>query len=277
MIAAEMPSRFPKFATLPWLWLMAVSLIPATPGSSFAAEPQKSPVVIIHGAFGGGWDWKNVGQRLQNRGHIVYRPTLTGLGERSHLASPEISLRTHIQDVVNVIRFEGLSNVTLVAHSYSGMVATGVMEEIPQLLKRVVFLDAAIPDDGESFVTFNEAMGAPLPEKPGTGFLTLGGAFAFGKEPPSDVPQSWKTFTEAVTFRNPISQKLPATFVFFLDQDQNPEVVIPGNDDSKFRHAVWKRLTARGWKIDKFKGDHVSERTHPTELAAYLDALLGQP
>lgn len=272
-----MPAHVSKFAIHYWLWLIAVSLIPANPASSLAAEIQKSPIVIIHGAFGGGWDWKNVGQMLGNHGHIVYRPTLTGLGERSHLACPEISLRTHIQDVVNVIRFEGLSNVTLVAHSYSGMVATGVMDEIPQLLKRVVFLDAAIPDDGESFVTFNEAMGGTLPEKPGTGYLTLGGAFAFGKEPPSDVPQSWKTFTEPVTFRNPVSRKLPATFVFFLEKDQNPEVPIPGNEDSRFRHAAWKRLTARGWKIEKFKGDHVSERTHPVELAEFLNALFGQP
>ncbi|MBL9175313.1 MAG: alpha/beta fold hydrolase [Verrucomicrobiales bacterium] len=272
-----MPPHLLPFARQGSLWLTAVFLIFVASGSSLAAESQKSPVVIIHGAFGGGWDWKNVGRSLEARGHIVYRPTLTGLGERSHLASPEISLRTHIQDVVNVIRFEGLSNVTLCAHSYAGMVATGVMEEVPQLLKRVVFLDAVLPDDGESFVAFNEAMGMNLPEKPGTGYLTLGGAFAFGKEPPSDVPQSWKTFTEPVAFRNPMSRKLPATFVFFLDRDQNPEVLIPGNDESKFRHTVWKRLTARGWKIEKFKGDHVSERSHPAELAAFLDVLLGQP
>ena len=75
--------------------------------------------------------------------------------------------------------------------------------------------------------------GATLPEKPAPAF-TLEAPSPSGREPPSDVPQSWKTFTEPVTFRNPISQKLPATFVFFLDQDQNPEVVIPGNDDSSF-------------------------------------------
>ncbi|MFO1458826.1 MAG: hypothetical protein U1G08_05405 [Verrucomicrobiota bacterium] len=70
--------------------------------------------------------------------------------------------------------------------------------------------------------------------------------------------------------------KLPATFVFFLDQDQESRrSSFP--DDSKFRHAAWKRLSARGWKIDKFKGDHVSERTRPVELAAFLDALFGQP
>lgn len=260
-----------------WLWLLAASAMLVAMPSLRSAEAQKSPIVIVHGAFGGAWDWKHVGQLLTDRGHTVYRPTLTGLGERSHLASPEISLRTHIQDIVNVIRFEGLSNVTLCAHSYGGMVATGVMEEIPDRLKRVIFLDAVIPDDGESFLTFHEAMGFKLPEKPGPGYFDMGGAFAFGKEPPSEVPQAWKTFTDTVTFRNPAARKLPATFVYFLDKDQQPDVLVPGDDDSKFCYTAWKRLTARGWKIEKFKGDHVSERSHPVELAAFLDTLFTKP
>ena len=134
--------------------------------NSISKGVDQQTIVIVHGAFSGGWDWKVVGKLLSDRGFTVYRPTLTGLGERSHLASPEINLSTHIKDVVNVLRYEGLSNVVLCGHSYGGMVLTGVINEVPELIKRAVFLDAVVPDDGESFVSFHEAMGFEVKDKP---------------------------------------------------------------------------------------------------------------
>ncbi len=86
--------------------------------------------VIVHGAWGGGWDWRHVDDALTAAGNKVYRPTLTGLGERSHLSSTNIDLSLHIQDIVNVILWEDLHDVVLVGHSYGGMVITGVADRV---------------------------------------------------------------------------------------------------------------------------------------------------
>ena len=102
----------------------------------------------------------------------------------------------------------------------------------------------------------------------------MNGSFTFGKVPPSEVPQSFKTVTDSVAFKNPLALKLPTTMVFFMPEGGNPAELIPDNEDSKFRHRVWKRVTSRGWKVEQFKGDHVSEKTHPVELAAFLHGLL---
>ena len=81
--------------------------------------------VLVHGAWHGGWCWRRVADRLEQRGHRVFTPTLTGLGERSHLLSPAIDLDTHITDVVNLVRFEDLRDIVLVGHSYAGFVVSG--------------------------------------------------------------------------------------------------------------------------------------------------------
>ena len=109
-----------------------------------------STFVLVHGAWHGGWCWRRVADRLAARGHKVFTPTLTGLGERAHLMSPTIGLDTHVTDVVNLFRFERLSNVVLAGHSYAGAVISGVAEEIADKISSVVFLDAFMPGDGES-------------------------------------------------------------------------------------------------------------------------------
>jgi pimeloyl-ACP methyl ester carboxylesterase len=107
--------------------------------------------VIVHGAWGGAWSWnKLVVPMLREAGQTVYAVTLTGLGERSHLSSPEISLDTHIQDVVNVLYYEDLQDVILVGHSYGGNVITGVADRCPERLQQLVYLDAATPSDGQA-------------------------------------------------------------------------------------------------------------------------------
>ncbi|MGK0273410.1 MAG: pimeloyl-ACP methyl ester carboxylesterase [Cocleimonas sp.] len=113
---------------------------------------EKYTFVIVHGATGGGWDWKTVDKHLSAKDHTVYRPTLTGLGEKHHLSSPDITLTTHVNDIVNMIIFERLNNIVLVGHSYAGMVMTGVMERIPQRIHHVTFVDAMVPDDGMSMI-----------------------------------------------------------------------------------------------------------------------------
>jgi pimeloyl-ACP methyl ester carboxylesterase len=109
-----------------------------------------STYVLVHGAWHGSWCWKRVRKALQAQGHEVFTPTLTGLGERSHLLSPQVNLETHIDDVVNLIRWEELSNVVLCGHSYGGAVVSGVADRVPDQIGALVYLDAFLLDDGRS-------------------------------------------------------------------------------------------------------------------------------
>src|SRR4029453_376763 len=108
--------------------------------------------LIAHGAWSGAWAWKKMRPLLQARGHVLHIPTYTGLGERSHLASREIGLQTHIADVMGTLEFEDLRDVGVVGHSYGGMVATGVADRARARLRRLVFLDAFVPRDGQSLL-----------------------------------------------------------------------------------------------------------------------------
>ncbi len=105
--------------------------------------------VLVHGGFHGGWCWRPVADRLSAAGHAVFRPTLTGLGARRHLLSPEITLTTHVDDVVNLVEAEELDAVILVGHSYAGAVISLVADRIEDRIQRLVYLDALIPKDGE--------------------------------------------------------------------------------------------------------------------------------
>ena len=108
--------------------------------------------VLVGGAWIGGWAWQRVARRLRLRGHDVYPVTLTGLGERLHLARPEVDLETFIADVVNLLTCENLTEVTLVGHSYAGIVVSGVADRAPGRVARLVFCDSAPFVDGEAFL-----------------------------------------------------------------------------------------------------------------------------
>jgi len=115
-------------------------------------SPRKT-FVLVHGAWHGGWCWRRVADLLERQGHKVFTPTLTGLGERSHLMRAGIDVSTHVTDVVNVIKWEGLSDVVLCGHSYGGLVVSGVAERAADAIGSIVFLDAFVPDDGDSMAT----------------------------------------------------------------------------------------------------------------------------
>jgi pimeloyl-ACP methyl ester carboxylesterase len=106
--------------------------------------------VLVHGAWHGGWCWQRVADRLRGSGHVVFTPTLTGLGERAHLLRAGIDLTTHITDVVNVMKWEGLTDIVLCGHSYGGFVISGVAEQMAPVIRSLVFLDAFVPGNGES-------------------------------------------------------------------------------------------------------------------------------
>lgn len=106
--------------------------------------------VLVHGAWHGGWCWVRVADRLRAAGHTVFTPTLTGLADRSHLLAPTVSLQTHIKDVAGLIRWEELSDVVLVGHSYGGMVITGAADRVADRVRTLVFVDAFTPAHGQS-------------------------------------------------------------------------------------------------------------------------------
>jgi pimeloyl-ACP methyl ester carboxylesterase len=120
--------------------------------------------LVCHGAWGGGWSWKKMHPLMQAAGHRLVTPTYTGLGERAHLASPAIDLDTHIQDVLNVIKYEDLRDIVLLGHSYGGMVATGVADRARDRIKELIYLDAFVPRDGQSLFDLNESGRAPMHE-----------------------------------------------------------------------------------------------------------------
>ena len=106
--------------------------------------------VLVHGAWGGSWCWARVRDRLAAAGHRVFTPTLTGLGERSHLLSPDVGLETHILDVVNLIQWEGLHDFVLVGHSYGGVIVRHVADRMAERVRELVYLDAFVPEHGQS-------------------------------------------------------------------------------------------------------------------------------
>ncbi len=101
--------------------------------------------VLAHGTWHGGWAWRDVRNILEDKGHRVFTPTLTGCGERVHLSRPDVGLETHIEDIANVLRFEELSDVVLVGHSFTGLAITGVADRLKERLRHLVFFDALVP------------------------------------------------------------------------------------------------------------------------------------
>jgi pimeloyl-ACP methyl ester carboxylesterase len=108
--------------------------------------------VLVHGAWAGSAAWTEVADALRARGHRVFTPSLTGIGERRHLFSGAINLSTHIQDIAAVIESEGLSDVVLAGHSYGGMVVTGIADRLPARIKKLVYVDAIVPENGQSML-----------------------------------------------------------------------------------------------------------------------------
>src|SRR5690349_13822151 len=119
-------------------------------------------IVVAHGAWSGGWSWKKMRPLLRERGHEVFTPTYTGLGERAHLAHQGIDLETHIADVLAKLEYEDLRDIVLLGHSYGGMVATGVADRARDLINQVIYLDAFVPRDGQSLFDLNEPGRQPM-------------------------------------------------------------------------------------------------------------------
>ena len=232
-----------------------------------AQQPEAPTIVIVHGAWGGSWGWRGMESLLEGMGHKVYRPSLTGLGERFHLASPEIDLDVHINDVVNVIEFEELQDIVLLGHSYGGMVVTGVAERVPERIRHLVYLDAFVPFNGESLASSQgKTMSEYMTDWAKQGALDRPGYVTPSRVPPPDspaprnVPQPIRTVTETIHLSGKPGNGLPVSYIHTRET--------PGAEDSFDRYA--DRARELGWTMYEMIADHSPNRSKPEELAELL-------
>jgi pimeloyl-ACP methyl ester carboxylesterase len=236
--------------------------------------------VLVHPAWHGGWVWKKVSRRLRERRHVALTPTLTGLGERSHLAHAEIGLEVHVTDVVNVLTYEDLRDVILVGHSSSGAVITGVADRAPERVAHVVYVDAFVPEDGQAVIELvmperrraleelvrTEGGGWLLPRFAPPPWETIVRDM-WGVTDDDDVrwmldrlgPTPFRHLTEPVRRTNAAAEKLPRTYIR-CRQYPNPRFD---------RHAEMARQTAQ-WRYRELPSSHHPPITMPDELTDLL-------
>lgn len=229
-------------------------------GEPAIAEP-KPVLVSVHGAWAGGWQMRKVAPLLEARGYEVHCPTLSGLGERHHTATADIGLETHIQDIVNYILFADLHQVILLGHSYGGMVITGVADRIPERIARLIYLDAFLPENGESCFGLRGELPEIFRQHTRDGFIQPWWIKP-DKPLPRDVPHPVKTMTDPITLANPAAAAIPGTYILTVEPGQTPE------EDDFHRHYL--RARARGWPVIIMEADHVPQWRKPAETAALL-------
>lgn len=230
--------------------------------------------VVVHGGFGGAWEWSPVARRLRTYGHEVFTPTLTGMGERAHLAAPDVGLDTHVEDVVAVLEMENLSGVVLCAHSYGGMPVTGAADRVLERVGLLVYLDALVPRDGQSAVDLlPEWFGSVARETAdGRGRVPMPAAL----EPPRGWidederirylrrlrPQPLASFTEPIRLSAEVD-RLPTAFV------RCTRAVPPGDPIA----AMATRARAEGWAYRELAAPHDPQLLDPDGTASVLDEL----
>ncbi len=231
-----------------------------------------SNILLVHGAWHGGWCWKRVARILRAAGHEVFTPTLTGLGEREHLLNADVRLDTHIQDVLGVLNYEDLRDVVLVGHSYGGMVIAGVAERAAERLAHLVYLDAFVPGDGQSLADFQppevlamfhektrtEGDGYKLPSFPAEVFgVTNEDDLAWVK--PRLNPHPLKTKLDAVRLTNPKAAEIPRTYIYC----NNPAV-------GPFGQFAERLRCDESWQYMELATGHDAMITEPKKLADLL-------
>ncbi len=235
-------------------------------------------LVLVHGGWVGGWFWERLTPLLAAAGHRVLAPSLTGHGDRAHLADPNVSLQTHIDDIVDEISAARLSDVTLIGHSYGGLVITGVAEKIPQKLARLIYLDAFVPHNGDSLASL---VGSRLI----AAMEYVANQNGDGWRVPLVMPLDWLGFDDAkqldafnrrltpgilkvgygtVTVGNPHAVVLPRSYIACL----SPAM--------RLLEASRQRAKGPGWRFVGIDAGHAAPLTHPCELAALISELSRQ-
>jgi pimeloyl-ACP methyl ester carboxylesterase len=226
--------------------------------------------VLLHGGWHGGWCWRFVAPALRHAGHNVYTPTLTGLGEREHLARPEIDLKLHVQDVVALLEMEDLQDIVLLGHSYGGMVVTGVADRCAARISRLVYLDAFVPENGKCALDYIVPERAAAFRKEGeqSGWispppLSLWGItqpehIEFAK--PRETKQPFQTLNQPIRLENEVAlARLPKTYIHC----SSPATGTFDGFATKFR-------TDPSWLFFEIRSGHDAMILVPDELAALL-------
>lgn len=229
--------------------------------------------LVAHGAWSAGWAWKKMRPLMRARGHEFLTPTYTGVGERSHLANPEVDLDMHIADLLGVIEYEDLRDFILIGHSYGGMVATGVADRAAGRISQLVYLDAFVPRDGESVLSLQP------PETRARTRERARGAGEGWRVPansmPPDTPQAdvdWalprRRMQPLKTFEQPLKlsgavEKLRRTYIYCTRP-------APGDGFRRFYERAQKES---GWKHFEIDASHNPHITTPEVLAAMLDEI----
>lgn len=225
--------------------------------------------VVAHGAWSAGWMWKKMHPLMAARGHRLVTPTYTGLGERVHLARPEIDLETHITDILNVLEFEDLSGVNLVGHSYGGMVATGVADRARARIAKLIYLDAFAPEDGDSLMDLVSAEMRTQREARTPDGWRIPPTQMPDDTPPEDVawakprrvPHPAKTFEQKLKLQNgPLT--LPRHYIYCLRR----------SPDDRFR-PFYERAKREGWTTHEIDSSHSPQVTAAEALAVLLDRI----
>ena len=220
--------------------------------------------VLVHGAWIGGWCWRPNAQALRKAGHEVFTPTLTGLGERSHLMNPSINLDTHIADIVNVIKHEELSDVVLVGHSYGGMVVTGVADTLADKIRSLVYLDAFVPESGQALVDL--APPEPKPQPASDYTLAPLPAAVFGASP------EVAAFVDARTSPHPAACFVqPVKLIGSIDRIKKKTYIyanVPA--PTAFTPFYEKARSKPGWTVHTLPCTHLVQVDMPNELTALL-------
>jgi pimeloyl-ACP methyl ester carboxylesterase len=223
--------------------------------------------VVAHGAWSAGWVWKKMRPLMRGFGHEIFTPTYTGLGERVHLLSPNINLDTHIQDILGVLECEDLNDVILIGHSYGGMVATGVADRASKRIRRVVYLDAFVPRNGQSLADLR-VVPMKANRKAGEWLVTPNPA-------PPDTPESDIAWITPRRFPHPLKcmlqkvkltgevEKLPRTYIYCTR---------PAPDDG-FRQFAKRAKKEEGWQYLEIDASHNPHVTNPGTLARMLDRI----
>ena len=231
--------------------------------------------VLVHGAWVGGWCWQKVIPFLEAAGHKVYAPSLTGLAERASELSPDVGLDTHIQDIAGLLEEKNLLGVILAGHSYGGMVITGVVDQVPERIAHLVYLDTFVPRDGESMADISRIVIYLLRKKAqshGDGWrIDSQGTYGVTTEPDVSwlrskvTPQPLKTFEQPLHLKNPaIVSAKPRTHI---------QCTAGGFFRSLMRHILARRaLPPReaGWRLRQLPTGHMAMITMPRELADLL-------
>jgi len=232
-------------------------------------------VVLAHGAWSAAWAWKKMRPLFRAAGHEFFSPTYTGLGERAHLARPEIDLSTHVQDVAAVLELEDLKDVTLLGHSYGGMVATGVADKAPGRIARVVYIDAFAPKDGQSLFDLlgpkGEAHMRAGAAKDGDGWKLPLNPMPPDTSPedaawavPKRRPQPIRTFEEKIRLT---SAGFPPRHYIYAKKNGPGDV---------FRQFAERARSEPGWKYWEIDASHNPHITCPDVLMALLTEIMAR-